>query len=86
VHESVLKCAIKNACGVRKYAQKYAKRAETCDFFQLFDSFFDFFDFFIFFEGVYADLIARVEGDKAGGSRWKKFRKFRFWGLGVMQF
>ena len=68
VRENGRKGAIKNACGVRKCAQKYTKRAETCDFFQLFASFCRFlqvfFDFFIFREGVYADLIARVEGGK----------------------
>jgi hypothetical protein len=47
--ESVLKGAIKNACGVRKCAQKYAKRAETFDFFQFFDSFFRFFSIFSYF-------------------------------------
>jgi len=73
MHENGRKGAIKNACGVRKCAQKYAKRAETCDFFiffSAFDRFFSiFFDFFIFCEEVHADLIARVEGGKVGWNR-----------------
>jgi hypothetical protein len=37
-----------------------------------------FFDFFIFFEGVYADLIARVEGAKWAGAGEKKFENSDF--------
>jgi hypothetical protein len=56
VHESVLKGAIKNACNVRKCTQKYAKRAETCDFFQLFASFFRFFSIFSYFSKGYMQI------------------------------
>jgi hypothetical protein len=56
------------------------KRATFFNFLLVFSIFFD---FFIFHEGVYADLIARVErGQRGRKPAEKNFENSNFWGWG----